>query len=173
MSKFVAEGPDRKLVADAFNNKKRRLTYTYSNNGCLVHSPVFAGRAGRFVVIDTNAIPSVFGPLEASEGAVATRMYPYAPRDSKEALLGKLSNAIVSASNRIFFPDVKSDQPNPSKLVIVPMFVFRNHKLSFHPHLVNEGASYDLDIKTLVKNIKVRDCCSFGLTGCSTVFSSC
>ncbi len=155
MAKYVAEGPDRKLLADALSSKNRRLTYSYSNNDSPVHSPVFAGRAGRFVVIDTNALPSVFGPLEAPEGAVAYRMFPFAPRDSKDALLGKLSNAILSASTHVFFPDVKSDVVSTSKLVLVPVFVFRNHKLSFHPHMLFQGASYDLDVKILIENIKV------------------
>ncbi len=153
MSKTAAEGPDKQLFQTALRRPKK-VSYTYRNNGSPVGSAMFAGRKGRYVVIDTSAVPGVFGPIEAPEGAVLPHSTPSSYRDVSEALLGKLSNSILSAVNRVFFPDVMSETIKPARYLLVPVFVFRNHKLSFHPHLVHEGVNYDIDVDEIVKKMQ-------------------
>ena len=143
---------DREQSHQTILQSRKKARYKYRYNGSQINAPAFSAK-GRFVVIDVGAIPMAFGPTEASEGVVVPQMYPSIENDSPDEMLGKIHNMATEAVERVFFPDVTSSKVTPSKMMLVPFFVFKNHGESFHKYEY-AGSKHELDVAELVKKMQ-------------------
>lgn len=110
-------------LASSFRDASQ-LRYAYApENG--VFSPLWVSKF-RFIVIDLAAEGAMYAPLDASEGAVTPAVFPKAS-EPPAAVLGKLTNIVTEAIERVFLPDVTFCSVSPAKLLLAPLVDFRNH----------------------------------------------
>lgn len=148
--------PEKRLTElhhQAILRAKHKPRYKYRYRGSLVNGPIFSSR-GRFVVIDVNALGTSFGPSESPEGVVVPHIFPSIAIDSTDMLLAKLNHLITEALERVFFPDVTSEQVSPSKLLLVPIFVFKNHRKAFQETAEFGKIQPDVDVPMLLRKLQ-------------------
>ena len=144
---------DKELLMPATTKKKgdaaTSFVYRYKTgpNGVDSGSDAFVTRS-RFAVVDLSAGPSLYGSTQAGEGAVIAgslpRRYNSKWQPSEEEALDKLpsqlrgrslrfqadlAQVVLSAVRFVFAPDIQFDELDFSEKVLVPILVFRNHRM--------------------------------------------
>ena len=136
--------------------------YKTEPNGVDSGSDAFVSRS-RFALVDLSAGPSLYGSTQAGEGAVIGASLPrrYNARWQQSAaeamdqipsqLRGRalrfqaeLAQVVLSAVRFVFAPDIRFDELDFSEKVLVPILVFRNHRL-YDP--LEPGTDFSIDIE--------------------------
>jgi hypothetical protein len=144
--------------------------YFYTYRGATVGAPLWASHS-RYAVIDLKAIGTQYGSRDSNEGSKMPVSFPSVPwalfhmrpedktnyRDSPSIPLveAKLAVSIVSAVEHLVLPDLLHESKfGNEQLLLIPIFVCRNHNQPFRPNALYDGEAYDFDVAQVVKEIQ-------------------
>ena len=133
-------------------NQNDDVRYRYNYYGSAVDSAVWSSY-GRFLYIDIQASGNLYGEFEDLQGTVLRESFP-SVRDEDAVLKGKLQHLIVSGVRHIFLPDICREENRPSKFLLIPFFIFKNHASVLHKNLVYDNKNFDLDVNAIVRRLQ-------------------
>lgn len=161
---------DKELLAPAGLKKQgdavTSYVYRYKTGpkGVDSGSDAFVTRSS-FAVVDLSAGPSLYGSTQAGEGAVVASSLPrryhtkWQPSEAEaldkipSQLRGRalrfqadLAQVILSAVRFVFAPDIQFDELDFSEKVLVPILVFRNHRM-YDP--LEPGSDFSIDVDAI------------------------
>eukprot|EP00003_Mantamonas_plastica_P025575 TRINITY_DN5042_c0_g1_i3.p1 TRINITY_DN5042_c0_g1~~TRINITY_DN5042_c0_g1_i3.p1 ORF type:complete len:832 (+),score=235.54 TRINITY_DN5042_c0_g1_i3:3-2498(+) len=154
-----------RIISNANEDEEDMFVYRYRYGDSSV-SQMFVGQ-GRFVFVDLTAGPCRYGGSEVGEGTVSEMSLPrlhmiHADEDGKHReeegeedmttlIQSQLASVVVQSVQYLFAPDTRYDAMLFAEKVLVPVIVFRNHRV-FNPFR-STSQEFHIDLKKLQEQV--------------------